>query len=467
MLYHQKMLAGVFSATLAGCALFVSVSAAAQEAHGVIAFGHIGKSPGVAYGFAWNFPAKDAAHAEAMNACISGGGTDCTQAAWFQNACGALAMDQHGTAQGKFAMTQEQAEARALQGCEAAGGASCNIVGSMCVTPDGEPRTYSGSESVIPLQTAQTTATEPAAESPAREGPAPFQDAQAAVSGPVDELPVSEDRALIQHALNALGFDAGPADGVFGPRTLAAIYYWQRTSGHETTGQLTRDQAVAVVAQASSLAEVEASPDQDEESPPIADADGIPEEQLEAAGNVLHFGPETGPKCAAGEASEDGHCWHELANKSGCFFLNRNYYYPDEPVSWSGACTDGGAGLVAVGQGTLETDRRTATGTMAYGHMEDHWVWRNSEGYVDEGPYVSGKKHGHWVSRHPNGTLYEEGPYVNDEKHGHWVERTYPDGRRVDEGPYVNGQEHGLWIIRYSDGTVLESHYVNGELQVN
>ena len=45
-----------------------------------------------------------------------------------------------------------------------------------------------------------------------------------------------------------MGFDAGPADGIFGPRTLAAIYYWQRSSGHEATGYLTREQAEFLMA---------------------------------------------------------------------------------------------------------------------------------------------------------------------------------------------------------------------------
>ena len=179
----------------------------------------------MAYGFAWNFPAKDEAHAEAMNACISGGGTNCVQKAWFQDACGALAMDQHGTAQGKPGMTLEQAEARALQGCEAAGGVGSNIVGSLCTALDDLPGTYSGSEIVLPAQAARTTMTEPTDEAPAREEPAPLQDAQTSVTVPADEFLAPGDRVLIQHALNALGFDAGPADGVFGPRTLAAIHY--------------------------------------------------------------------------------------------------------------------------------------------------------------------------------------------------------------------------------------------------
>ena len=162
MLDHYGMRAGFLAATLTGAALFVSAPAVSQEAHGVIAFGtETDQDNGVAYGFAWNFPTEDAAHAEAMNGCVSRGGTNCIQLAWFQDSCGALAMDQHGNAQGKPGMTLEQAEARALRTCEAAGGAGCNIVGSLCTTPGGEPGTYSGSESVLPVQDAQPTVTEP------------------------------------------------------------------------------------------------------------------------------------------------------------------------------------------------------------------------------------------------------------------------------------------------------------------
>ena len=66
--------------------------------HGVIAFGETAQGKGVAYGFSWNFDGKDAARAEAVNACVSSGGTDCVQLAWFQNGCGALAIDQYGNA---------------------------------------------------------------------------------------------------------------------------------------------------------------------------------------------------------------------------------------------------------------------------------------------------------------------------------------------------------------------------------
>lgn len=42
-----------------------------------------------------------------------------------------------------------------------------------------------------------------------------------------------------QRALNALGFDAGTADGVLGPRTRSAITDYQARSGLAETGELT------------------------------------------------------------------------------------------------------------------------------------------------------------------------------------------------------------------------------------
>ncbi len=280
MFDNHRTSAGFLAAVLAGAALFVFAPAAAQDVHGAIAFGtETGQSNGVAYGFAWNFPAKDAAHMKAVNACISSGGTNCIQLAWFQDGCGALAMDQHGNAQGKPGMTQEQAEARALQTCEAVGGSGCTIVGSLCTAPDGEPGTWSGSETVLPAQDAQTTVTGPTDESPAHEEAVPLQDAQTAVTGPVDELLAREERVLIQQALNALGFDAGPADGIFGPRTRAAIREWQTASGHEATGKVTREQFAALTAAA-----VEVAQDQDQE-PRQEAAESQP-------GEVLVFNPQ-------------------------------------------------------------------------------------------------------------------------------------------------------------------------------
>ena len=47
------------------------------------------------------------------------------------------------------------------------------------------------------------------------------------------------DRRLIQAGLASLGFDPGPADGVFGERTRLALKAWQTKTGEAATGRLT------------------------------------------------------------------------------------------------------------------------------------------------------------------------------------------------------------------------------------
>ncbi len=42
----------------------------------------------------------------------------------------------------------------------------------------------------------------------------------------------------VQTALNAAGHDAGPADGIWGPKTSAAVTAFQKSKNLETTGQL-------------------------------------------------------------------------------------------------------------------------------------------------------------------------------------------------------------------------------------
>ena len=165
-------------ALMAGAVLLLSaVPARAQDAHGAIAFAQIGQDLAVAYGVAWDYPSRDDAQEAAVNACLDGGGSDCTVLAWFQNGCGALAVDQYGMAQGKGARSLEQAEARALRTCEAAGGVGCAVVGSQCVSTDGQPDTWSGSESVLALpeeESAPTAGTvdrdRPAIDAPRDEG---------------------------------------------------------------------------------------------------------------------------------------------------------------------------------------------------------------------------------------------------------------------------------------------------------
>ena len=54
------------------------------------------------------------------------------------------------------------------------------------------------------------------------------------------------NRRTIQVGLASLGFDPGPADGLFGRRTRAAISAWQAANGVAATGWLTKTEAKAL-----------------------------------------------------------------------------------------------------------------------------------------------------------------------------------------------------------------------------
>ena len=137
------------AALVAVTLLLAGAPAQSQNTHGAIAFGHTAYGQSVAYGYAWNYPSGNDARQAALSACLGAGGTNCAELAWFQNGCGALAVDQYGNAQGRSARTEEQAEVRAIRACEAAGGSGCAVVGSQCASPGKQAGTWSGSENVL------------------------------------------------------------------------------------------------------------------------------------------------------------------------------------------------------------------------------------------------------------------------------------------------------------------------------
>ena len=95
--------------------------------------------------------------------------------------------------------------------------------------------------------------------------------AQAVTAGPT-RAQVSE----VQNLLNALGFPAGPADGVAGPRTRAAVRNYQENAGAQVTGaidealiaQLIADLPVSSSEQIATRPPEEASPPPEPAQPP-------------------------------------------------------------------------------------------------------------------------------------------------------------------------------------------------------
>ena len=179
----------------------------------------------------------------------------------------------------------------------------------------------------------------------------------------------SEERRRIQEALAGAGFDPGPADGEFGPRTRRAIEGWQQANGHAATGKLTSGQVEAL----------------------LADAPPKP------------FGPN----------------WSIVENQP-CQVWNSGIPEKLEPFTWSGPCVDGKAS----GEGHLTASGIGAShqGGMADGKRHGHGTTTYASGNRYEGEYRDGKPHGY-------GTVtYADGDVVQ----GQWRTGCFEqDGRRI------------------------------------
>lgn len=403
----------------------------AQDAHGAIAFGHSDKVQEAVYGFAWNHSDRAEAEAAALNACSATGGADCAVLSWFRNGCGALAMDRYGRAQGNSARSRERAEARAMRGCEAGGGSGCAIVESLCTEHGKQADAWSGSDSVLAAQDEPATARQ---ERPAEGG------------GVLRDTALSRgQKAGVQRGLAALGFNAGPADGMFGPRTRSAIREWQEAKGLEATGYLTQDQADALAGAG-------------------GQAGGLPGKPSEKLAKPALTAAQLKPKCAElkGKVANDEYpdCWKELDGKPGCYAW---HHLTDWKLSWSGACPGGVAG----GRGTLTAKKddgeisSTQDGTLASGKKQGRWVQRWGEGNISEAPYVDGKLHGRAIYRYKDGKEAEYA-WVEGRAHGIGVVR-HVNGK-VEEFPYVHGELRGLYVKRDEDGDILQyGRYLNGK----
>ena len=127
-----------------------------------------------------------------------------------------------------------------------------------------------------------------------------FESSEPVTSGHV-LLGLAERRG-VQMGLQALGFDPGPADGLFGPKTTAAIAAWKEAKGYEPTGLLTREQAEALMAVAAAsrperqIAQPDARTQAHIPTGPFRDCPACPEMMVVPAGSFTMGSP----------SSEDG-----------------------------------------------------------------------------------------------------------------------------------------------------------------
>jgi len=228
-----------------------------------------------------------------------------------------------------------------------------------------------------------------------------------------------EQRIQVQQGLAALGFDPGPADGLFGPKTRAAVWDWQNAKGLEATGFLTPEEAEALGAMG------EAAGAYNEESDPEVAGPGEPAseesapEPSDSRNRVLYF-----PQCSGLDElppNETG-CWQAISNHQECDFFLPRHAFPVRKArhTWSGVCRHN----VAHGSGTLEYDYEAGdrvgqtgsmSGTLVEGRMQGDWVLRDrysdGTGGTGEGSFIDGVPHGRVVSRIRRSSGMEETVY--------------------------------------------------------
>ena len=168
-----------------GC---MAVASAAQTPVGALA---VDEGQGDQYGWAVDYETAAAARARALAECGSG----CSVVLTFER-CAAYAADQDANSTavgwGESYGSAEGARGAALAECGSRGGSGCTVRVWGC-------------------------------------------------NGPVVEEGLGLDRSArreIQQGLQGQGFDPGGADGMFGPRTRAAIRSWQTSQGARATGYL-------------------------------------------------------------------------------------------------------------------------------------------------------------------------------------------------------------------------------------
>ena len=215
----------------------------------------------------------------------------------------------------------------------------------------------------------------------------------------------SGERRRIQEALARAGFDPGPADGKFGPRTRRAIEAWQQANGHAATGKLTSGQVEALLAGAAAL-------------------------------------------------DPFGSNWSIVENQP-CQVWNYGKPEKYEPFTWSGACVDGKVS----GEGHLTNSLGSYQGGMIGGKYHGRGTMIYAAGGRYEGEYRDGKVHGYGSGTFPSGTRYE-GEHRNGKQHGRGT-MIYTSGDRY-EGQWRDGKPNGHGTYTASDGDRFEGQWRAG-----
>ena len=427
---------------------------------------------------------------------------------------GALAVDERQGDQYGWAVDYETAgaaQSAALGEC----GAGCSVVltfercAAYAADQDADSTAVGWAESYSSAAAAQQTAL---GECSSRGGGSGCIARVWGCNSPAVEEGLGLDRAArreIQEGLQAAGFDPGGADGMFGPRTRAAIRRWQSSRGARATGYLDgasvaslrsvlgqptfrqREPGGAATVSARTSSPPPAATVQ-QQSSPVASAEQESlfwqsivnstdradfEAYLEvfpngvfrrlAENRLSALGTSGGAPASASSGAGGVESRVDASSRPGSVFRPERTCagQPAGAACWMGVsgrpgCYTWNPFLAQTETGLTVTWTGECTGGLSRGTGSLTWVWDGNE-QVITGRLEDGKQYGHWVVRHADGGV-SEGPYVAGERHGHWVEH-HPDAT-VAEGRFVAGARHGDWTIRRANGDTAVFRYENGDL---
>ena len=337
--------------------------------HGSIAFSQDADGA-YAWGIAWSFDSSAGAEAEALGQCREYGGTQCAEAGWFQEACGALAIgDDNGYGTGWGATTGE-AERDALAQCRAVND-DCRIEVARCAQSEeaggaGQLDSEDTAVSRAPTDTSDDSC-----------------DLWEATSNPT-----WNEEGLRRGGLNI------PMEHLGGTRAEAEDYAQSTCSGYANHSEYSLLLVSCDVGEAKCV----------QPSGPQA------EEDRSAAAAPENL-------CGVSEYLVE----KEASNHAGCRFCfdQRLKTFGLENFHWSGSCSNGladGTGTLTSPSSLLYSNETAAvfSAGLPHGHWVDVVIWKEGHQLLAEekGAYVEGKREGDWAFR---GAVCSVGPYSNDE----------------------------------------------------